>query len=447
MKKTGRNLYRQRLLAIALPIIMNNIIAQLQMIIDRIFLGHANDLYMSALGNVSSPVWTTMSFCNSLVMGASILISQSVGAGKREDIGEYAGAMMKYNNIIPVFLCVFWLFFPKPVFTLLGVSDSVMSLCLSYVRWYAPLFLLTGLGGSLGVVLQTSNYTRPLVVYGLFRSGLNMFLDWVLIFGKFGMPELGIEGAAIATVIAEYVGAIYISVIYFTSKKLTTRPRWNDVKRGHFRSYLHSVKLGINIALEDFAWNIGNLIMIRILNSINEYAAGIYTIVFGVEVLAVVIIGAIGSGTMTLTSEATGKRDLAQYKGTTLCAFGLCVIVTVLMILGAVLFPEQILSLFTSDKAIIASSGIYLLMIGFNLFSKSGNIIVGNAIRGSGNTKWMLYTQIFGTIWIVSVAAVFVFVCKLGILGVFLAVMADEGVRALINLWKYLRIVKEWKSA
>lgn len=447
MKKTGRNLYRQRLLAIALPIIMNNIIAQLQMIIDRIFLGHANDLYMSALGNVSSPVWTTMSFCNSLVMGASILISQSVGAGKREDIGEYAGAMMKYNNIIPVFLCFFWLFFPKPVFTLLGVSDSVMPLCLSYVRWYAPLFLLTGLGGSLGVVLQTSNYTRPLVVYGLFRSGLNMFLDWVLIFGKFGMPELGIEGAAIATVIAEYVGAIYISVIYFASKKLTTRPSWNDVKLGHFRSYLHSAKLGINIALEDFAWNIGNLIMIRILNSINEYAAGIYTIVFGVEVLAVVIIGAIGSGTMTLTSEATGKRDLAQYKGTTLCAFGLCVIVTVLMILGAVLFPEQILSLFTSDKAIIASSGIYLLMIGFNLFSKSGNIIVGNAIRGSGNTKWMLYTQIFGTIWIVSVAAVFVFVCKLGILGVFLAVMADEGVRALINLWKYLRIVKEWKSA
>ena len=437
--------YRKKLLALAFPIIMNNIIAQLQMIIDRIFLGHANDLYMSALGNVSSPVWTTMSFCNSLVMGASILISQSVGAGKKEDIGEYAGAMMKYNNIIPVFLCFFWMIFPKPVFMILGVSDSVMPLCLSYVRWYAPLFLLTGLGGSLGVILQTSNYTKPLVVYGFVRSGLNIFLDWVLIFGKFGMPELGIEGAAIATVIAEYVGAIYISVIFFSSKKLSTRPSWKEVKNGHLRSYLNSAKLGINIALEDFAWNIGNLILIRILNSINEYAAGIYTIVFGVEVLAVVIIGAIGSGTMTLTSEATGRRDLMQYKGITRCAYGICVIVTGLMIIGAVLFPEQILSLFTSDKAVIASSGIYLLLIGINLFSKSGNIIIGNAIRGSGNTKWMLYTQIFGTIWIVSVASVFVFICKLGILGVFLAVMADEGVRALINLWKYLRIVKKWR--
>lgn len=445
MEKTDKNLYRKRLLAIALPIIMNNIIGQLQMMIDRIFLGHANDLYMRALGNVSSPVWTTMSFCNALVMGASILISQNVGAGRRDEIGEYAGAMMKYNNIIPVLLCFFWMIFPKPVFTLLGVSESVMPLCLSYVRWYAPLFLITGMGGSLGVILQTSNYTKPLVAYGLFRSGLNMLLDWVLIFGKFGMPALGIEGAAIATVIAEYVGAIYISVVFFTSKRLPTRPSWQDVKKGHFKSYLHSAKLGINIALEDFAWNIGNLILIRILNSINEYAAGIYTIVFGVEVLAVVIVGAIGSGTMTLTSEAAGKKDLAQYKGTTLCAYGLCTVVTVLTIVGAICFPEQILALFTSDQAVIASSGVYLLMIGINLFSKSGNIIVGNAIRGSGNTKWMLYTQLFGTVWIVCVASVLVFVCKLGILGVFLAVMADEGVRALINLWKYFRIVKGWK--
>lgn len=438
--------YGKRLLILAFPIIMNNIIAQLQMIIDRIFLGHASDLYMSALGNVSSPVWTTMSFCNSLVMGASILISQSVGARKREDIGEYAGAMMKYNNIIPIFLCFFWMIFPKPVFMILGVSDNVMPLCLGYVRWYAPLFLLTGLGGSLGVILQTSNYTKPLVVYGCVRSGLNIFLDWVLIFGNFGMPALGIEGAAIATVIAEYVGAIYISVIFFTSKKLPTRPSWNDVKKGRFRSYLNSAKLGINIALEDFAWNIGNLILIRILNSINEYAAGIYTIIFGVEVLAVVIIGAIGSGTMTLTSEATGRKDLEQYKGITLCAYAVCAIVTVVMIVGAVLFPEQILSLFTGDKTVIASCGIYLLLIGINLFSKSGNIIIGNAIRGSGNTKWMLFTQIFGTIWIVSVASVLVFVCRLGILGVFLAVLLDEGVRALINFWKYLRIVKKWRE-
>ena len=97
----------RKLLIIAVPIMLSNLISQLQMLIDRIFLGRADDLYMSALSNVTAPVWTTMSFCFALAGGASILISQNVGAGDRENIEQYAGAMIKYNNIIPVFLFFF----------------------------------------------------------------------------------------------------------------------------------------------------------------------------------------------------------------------------------------------------------------------------------------------------------------------------------------------------
>lgn len=60
--------------------------------------------------------------------------------------------------------------------------------------------------------------------------------------------------------------------------------------------------------MEDFAWNFGNLFLIQLLNNINELAAGIYSIIFGVEILAVVLVGAIGNSTMTLTSEAVGKK-------------------------------------------------------------------------------------------------------------------------------------------
>lgn len=442
--KNNYKQYLRRLLIIAVPIILSNIIGQLQMLIDRIFLGHADDLYMSALSNVTTPMWATMSFCFSLVAGASILISQSVGAGDREHIEEYAGAMIKYNNIIPVLLFLFWLFLSEPVFKIMGVSENLMPMCLSYARFYAPVFLLAGMGGSLSVILQTSNYTQPLVAYGIIRAGLNIVLDYILIFGKLGFPALGIKGAAIGTTIAEYLGAIFISYVILTSKKLGTRPSMRGIKKAKMSTYLTSAKLGINTAFEDFAWNLGNLLLIRILNTINEFAAGIYSIIFGVEVLAVVIVGAIGSGTMTLTSEATGKKDLAQYKGVCICAYALCMIVAALMIILALTIPEQIIALFTKDTSVITTSSIYLLIVGINLFSKSANIIVGNGIRGSGDTRWMLYTQMFGTISIVSVAAFFVYVCKLGITGIFLAVLVDEAVRALINLWKYLRIIKRF---
>lgn len=443
--KTNKK-YLPGLLNIAVPIMLSNLISQLQMLIDRIFLGHVNSMYMSALGNVTSPMWTTMSFCFSIVTGASILISQSVGAGDNEHIEEYSGAMVKYNNIIPILLFFFWTFCAEFVFRLMGVSDGLMPMCLDYSRYYAPVFLITGLGGAFSVILQTSNYTKPLVIYGIIRSGVNIFLDWVMIFGRFGLPAMGIKGAAIATTIAEYSGLIFAVIFVVSSKKLNTKPSMKWVLKAHIKPYLLSAKLGVNTALEDFAWNLGNLLLIRILNAINEMAAGIYSIIFSVEVLAVVIIGAIGNGTMTLTGEAKGNNDLGKYKGVCVCAYGLCIVVGIITLGVCLAFPQQIISLFTNDKSIIASCGIYLIFISINLFAKSANIVVGNAIRGSGNTIWMLITQLFGTVWVVSVALLFVFVLKLGIAGVFLAVIVDEIVRSFINLGKYLRIVKNWGS-
>lgn len=93
------------------------------------------------------------------------------------------------------------------------------------------------------------------------------------------------------------------------------------------RPFIISAKLGLNTAFEDLAWNFGNLMLIRILNIINEMAAGIYSIIFGIELLVVVVIGAIGNGTMTLTGEATGKKDVRQYKGICILAYGMCVVV------------------------------------------------------------------------------------------------------------------------
>lgn len=438
--------YLPGLLNIAVPIMLSNLISQLQMLIDRIFLGHVNSMYMSALGNVTSPMWTTMSFCFSIVTGASILISQSVGAGDIEHIEEYSGAMVKYNNIIPILLFFFWTFCAEFVFRIMGVSDGLMPMCLDYSRYYAPVFLITGLGGAFSVILQTSNYTKPLVVYGILRSGVNIFLDWVMIFGRFGLPAMGIKGAAIATTIAEYTGLIFAVIFVVSSKRLHTKPSMKWVIKSSIKPYLLSAKLGVNTALEDFAWNLGNLLLIRILNAINEMAAGIYSIIFSVEVLAVVIIGAIGNGTMTLTGEAKGNNDVNKYKGVCVCAYGLCIIVGIITLCACLAFPEQIISLFTNDKSIIASCGVYLIFISINLFAKSANIVVGNAIRGSGNTIWMLITQLFGTVWVVSVALLFVFVLKLGIAGVFLAVIVDEIVRSFINLGKYLRIVKNWEG-
>lgn len=447
VKKQGRanlNQYFKQLMIIAVPIILSNIISQLQMLIDRSFLGHVDSLYMSALGNVNSPIWTTMSFCFSLSTGASILISQRVGAGKQDKTEEYAASMMKWSNVLPFGLFLFWLFGARLVFTAMQVSENVMPMCLTYTRYFAPVFLVVGLEASSMVIMQTSNYTKPMIFYGIIRAGSNIILDWILIFGNLGFPALGIRGAAIATTIAEYLGCLYALFIFVTSKKLPTRPSLKAVIKAPLKPFLLSARLGINTALEDFAWNFGNLLLIRILNTIDEMAAGIYSTIFSIEVLVVVMIGAIGNGTMTLTSEAKGKKNVEQYKGVCFVAYALSVILSAIMLIVCLAIPDTIIGLFTKDRHIIEISGIYLILMCLNLYAKSANMIVGNSIRGSGDTRWMFMTQIFGTIFVVICAAFFVYVLQMGIAGVFMAVIVDEIVRAIINFCKLRRITKKF---
>ena len=437
----NRKKYINRIFKIAIPIMISNIIVQVQMIIDRIFLGRIDKYNMTAVCNVTAPMWTTMSVIFSLVIGSSILISQAVGAGDKEKSEAYAAAMIKWNNVIAVLFFFFWAFGSKTVFKVMGVSDAVMPLCQGYVKYYVPVFLITGLGASITVILQTSNYTKPLIFYGLIRAGLNIVLDWLLIFGHMGFPKMGIEGAALATTIAEYVGGVYILLIFIFSKKIATKPSYTAIRKASLMPYLSSIKLGAPAALEDFCWNFGNLMLIRILNSIDEIAAGIFTMVFNVEIIAVVIISAIGNATMTLSGEATGSKNKEMFSGVIKLSYAMTAMISTVTLIACVLIPRQMLSLFTTEADIIESSAIFLLYMGINLYSKSGNIIIGSGIRGYGDTKWMFYTQIFGTIFVISVAALLVYVFNLGISGVFLAVIADEMVRFIINLLKHRSIV------
>ncbi len=433
--------YKNKLVKIFVPIMLSNLISQIQMFIDRIFLGRMDILYMSAVGNANAPMWTTMSFVFSLSMGASILISQSVGEKDFEKAKDYAASLIKFHNVIPLVLFFFWLFYAPLVYKAMGVSETVMKHCVTYTRIYSPVFLMVGLFASYSVVYQTSNYTKPLVTYGLIRSVLNIILDYVLIFGKFGFPRMEIAGAALGTTIAEYAGALYLLYITISKKdKFFTSPGLKRILGAKLRPYLRSIKLGVNSALEDLLWNAGNLCIIRILNTINEKAAGIYSMVFTVEILFVVIIGALGNGTLTLTGEATGAKDHKLYRNVVKTAVKWAFLVAAFALIFVSIFPRLTLSMFTTDKEVIEMSVIYIILVAANLFGKSSNIIIGNGIRGYGDTKWMMFTQALGTIGVVGLSALCVFVFKLGMLGVFIAVLCDEAIRAIINFVRFLKI-------
>ena len=114
--------------------------------------------------------------------------------------------------------------------------------------------------------------------------------------------------------------------------------------------------------------------------------------------------------------------------------------ISVINLILFLIFPGQILGLFTKDQAVLAAAPIYLLIVGFDLFPKSGNIIIGSGIKGYGEPGWMLKTQLFGTVFVIIMSSVMVLGLHLGIMEIFVLVVVDETLRVILNYWKLRHI-------
>ena len=442
MMKTNYKEYIKKILVIAVPIMLSNLISQLQMLIDRIFIGRLSIESMSAVGNATTPMWTTMSSIFALTTGATILVSQAYGANDIEGARSTLASVFKYNNVLGALLFLFWLLCPRVAFNIMGVDESIIGMSIDYAMYFSPIFVLTGIGASISCMLQVSQKTQIMIWYGASRSVANVILDYAMIFGHFGFPAMGVKGAALATTIAELLGDLIVLIYVLMSKELVLRPSFARILKAKISPYFKTIRYGAPAACEDFAWNLGNLYLLAMLNKISVEAAGIHSIVFGVELIAVVLITSIGTATLTLSGYETGKGNI---KGVWDVVFNSSLIAGVISLFNLILFiiiPVQILGMFTKDTAVLAAAPLYLFIVGIDLFPKGGNIIFGSGIKGFGEPSWMLKTQLFGTVFVVVMSSILVLVFHMGIMEIFELVVVDETVRFILNSRKLKRIIK-----
>jgi len=437
---------KQTLWGIALPLMLNMLISQIQMVIDRSFLGQIQVEYMSALGNVTAPLWTTISVIWALSSGGTILMSQALGAGKRDRAEEVAESSLKYTSLSALVVYFFWLVGARSIFKIMGVQEPILGYCMEYTLLILPMVLITGILAGSCSIFQAEGYTRPILIGGIIRSLLNIVLDWLLIFGHWGFPEMGLRGAALATTIAEFIGTLIILIQLFRSQRISFKLSWSRIWRAPLRIYRQLAAKGLPSAGEELLWNLGNLGILRLLNTISILAAGIHTIIFSVDILPALVFIALGQGVLTLTGHKTGEKDYATLFQPAYRGLRDSWLLALLVFLAFVLIPRLILRIFTSDISIIEQSVPLMVIAGINFFPRSVNIILGHAIRGYGDTRWMFRTQVLGTVQVIALSALFLFVFNWGIPGVFIAVLVDESIRSLLNFWRFRKGPDEMRA-
>lgn len=439
LKNSKKNSNYSAIMIMAFPLIIQGLVFQLQSLTDKAFLGNLNTQYLSAIGASQFPLGTTLDTLVALCTGVTIVVSQMQGAKKTDNLISSVKSSIFYNSIISFFMFILWFFFSRYLFELMSVDEQIIDYCISYVRICSFYFLILGIESSLLAMLQGMGDTKPIMYSGIIKVFFNIFLSWVLIFGKLGFPALDIKGAALATVMANVMSSIMIIVYCFIIKRKTYRLIEGNLICCKLSSYKNIIKLGLPTGMEFLCWNMSNLILVKFLNSINYVATTIYTLTFCIEVFVYMIFNGIAKASLTLEGNKIGERDTDGARKIFNASMILNFIFVIVAIIIFVVFPKQLLSIFTNEASIITKSIPYLILTAFILIPKSINVIVGSGIRAYGDTKWMFYSQIIGSIFVVTCSFVLVQVLQLKVVAIYITLLLDESIRASINCYHYYK--------
>lgn len=421
----------RRIVVIAVPASLQFIVSYLQMSTDMAFIGHYSADGLSAIQNVRTAYFLLLSFFLAFTNGTNILVAQSLGSKRLRRATRIAEVSLLYNQGLSLGCLLFWQVCGHSLLSLLGVQGHVLAMGWSYLRLLSLIFVMQGMMLTANATFNGRGKTVPLTVAAVVRTCLNIPLDWCLIYGNWGFPELGIQGAAIATLFSELVGGSVVVVWLFRDSAFPVS--WRHCFRPLFSLYRKVVALGLPSGLTFMAWWIGNTALIAFLNRLGPQAAGYYAVTDTLKMMNLSLYFGMGVAAMTLVAMAVGAKDYALARKSGL--YPLYMTFVVCGVMGAVflVLPRQMVGIFISDAAIVDQLAPLLGIVTLMLFPTAFNVVGGSALRARGDVKWLFNIQLVGVCVIVPSAYIAMFSLHLGFAGLLWVIVLDELWRAIVN--------------
>ncbi|MFR1618414.1 MAG: MATE family efflux transporter [Dysosmobacter welbionis] len=212
-----RHLHREpgfykRLFLLALPLILQNLITTSLGFVDTFMVGMLGQNELSAVTAANTPIYLLQIIILGLLSGLSVLASQYWGKGDTDSINRCMGVSLYAGLIIAVSVAAVLFFFPLHVMALVTNNDLLIELGAPYLRIVGLSYIFNTISSVyIGMQRSTENPAMGMIVFGISML-TNTGLNYILIFGKFGAPALGITGAAIATLTSRVLEFVIVAV-------------------------------------------------------------------------------------------------------------------------------------------------------------------------------------------------------------------------------------------
>jgi len=405
---------------LAVPVVLSELGWMAQGVVDTIMVGRLGPASIGAVALGNAVFYTPSLFGIGLLLGLDTLVSQAYGRKDYDECHRWlAQGIYLALMVTPLTMGSIWL--ASYGYSHFGIAPEVAAPAASYLRilnWGTlPLLIYGGTRRYLQGVGQVRVVTVTFVGANLF----NWLGNWVLIYGHWGMPRMGVDGSALSTVIARLFMALSLLGFAWRYERRRGHPLFRHWAGPAAASIRQLMRLGApaagQIVLEVGAWNLATLaagwltpVALATHQIALNYAAITYMVPLGVGAAAAVSVG-----------HALGAGDPARARRAGWLALALG---TGFMLLAAVVFlvaPRPLIALYTTDAQVMAvAPGLLLLAAAFQIFDGIQTVSTG-ALRGLGETRAPMLANLVGY-WVVGLplGLTLCFVLKWGIYGLWI---------------------------
>ena len=371
---------------VAYPILISLVMEQMIGLTDTAFLGRVGEVELgaSAIAIVYYMVLFMIGFGFSI--GAQIIIGRRNGEGNFRDTGKVFWQGLYFVLGLSGLLIVLSELFSPSLMGLMVSSEAVYVAALSYVRWRLPGMVFAFATAMFRAFYVGTTQTKTLTLNSIVMVSSNVLFNWILIFGHFGLPALGITGAAIGSSLAELVSLIFF-IIY--TKVSCDRPKYGLDKPARLdRTELRDMMPVCTWTMIQHTISVSTwFIFFLYIEHLGERALAISNIARGASGIIWVVLQAFSSTCSTLVSNIIGEGHQDKVMSLVKRILKLSYGIVSVMILIFCLFPQAIARIYTDIPAVIAASAPALIVMSTSYLLNVGGQVLFLAVTGTGSTK------------------------------------------------------------
>ena len=404
------------ILSFSFPLLIGNLLQQTYNVVDSMIVGQF--IGKEALAAVSASFfiyYLIISLMIGIGSGITVVISQCYGAKSYGKVQAVFSSFLIFSLLFGIALAVFGVLFSESIFRFVQTPEDVIPEATRYFRIYicgAPLFVL--FNSFLSILRGMGDSTHPMKLI-LMSSVLNIALDLFFI----AYLKWDIEGAAFATILAQGIGVLSISVYIYKRHPLLSLKR-KDMTFDR-RLFVSGLKIGVPTSVQHCSLAFGLLMLLGVVNTFGTDTLTAYGAAGKIDSLITQVMLALSSAMSAFCGQQMGAGQINRiYKGVRF-AMLINVLFSVTVYACICLFGREMMQAFSADEVVMTIGNDYLLIVGASFIFQGALNILNGAMRGAGDTLFAMVTGIV-LFWLIRIPAAYFLSLYMGYKGIWTAI-------------------------